>query len=183
MEITDSLIKSIKDSDRKVITKLYKETYSVLMSVVVRYKKNTEEQMSLVNNSFLKIISKIDQYKVGTSFFSWAKRIAQNEVIDDFRKEKKYKELFQFEEEMGNYDLNDQEPESDFEFEAEELQAMMDTLPPATKVVFNLYAIDGYKSSEIMDELDIGYETVKWHIKEARKRLRILVAEKSLTLK
>tara|TARA_R110000737_G_scaffold345006_1_gene372847 strand:- start:6569 stop:7030 length:462 start_codon:yes stop_codon:yes gene_type:complete len=153
------------------------------MSVVVRYKKNTEEQMSLVNNSFLKIISKIDQYKVGTSFFSWAKRIAQNEVIDDFRKEKKYKELFQFEEEMGNYDLNDQEPESDFEFEAEELQAMMDTLPPATKVVFNLYAIDGYKSSEIMDELDIGYETVKWHIKEARKRLRILVAEKSLTLK
>jgi RNA polymerase sigma factor (sigma-70 family) len=183
LEITDSLIKSIKDSDRKVITKLYKETYSVLMSVVVRYKKNTEEQMSLVNNSFLKIISKIDQYKVGTSFFSWAKRIAQNEVIDDFRKEKKYKELFQFEEEMGNYDLNDQEPESDFEFEAEELQAMMDTLPPATKVVFNLYAIDGYKSSEIMDELDIGYETVKWHIKEARKRLRILVAEKSLTLK
>jgi RNA polymerase sigma factor (sigma-70 family) len=183
LEITDSLIKSIKDSDRKVITKLYKETYSVLMSVVVRYKKNTEEQMSLVNNSFLKIISKIDQYKVGTSFFSWAKRIAQNEVIDDFRKEKKYKELFQFEEEMGNYDLNDQEPESDCEFEAEELQAMMDTLPPATKVVFNLYAIDGYKSSEIMDELDIGYETVKWHIKEARKRLRILVAEKSLTLK
>jgi len=183
LEITDSLIKSIKDSDRKVITELYKETYSVLMSVVVRYKKNTEEQMSLVNNSFLKIISKIDQYKVGTSFFSWAKRIAQNEVIDDFRKEKKYKELFQFEEEMGNYDLNDQEPESDCEFEAEELQAMMDTLPPATKVVFNLYAIDGYKSSEIMDELDIGYETVKWHIKEARKRLRILVAEKSLTLK
>jgi RNA polymerase sigma factor (sigma-70 family) len=183
LEITDSLIKSIKDSDRKVITKLYKETYSVLMSVVVRYKKNTEEQMSLVNNSFLKIISKIDQYKVGTSFFSWAKRIAQNEVTDDFRKEKKYKELFQFEEEMGNYDLNDQEPESDCEFEAEELQAMMDTLPPATKVVFNLYAIDGYKSSEIMDELDIGYETVKWHIKEARKRLRILVAEKSLTLK
>lgn len=183
MEITDSLIKSIKDNDRKVITALYKETFSVLMSVVVRYKKNTEEQMSLVNNSFLKIISKIDQYKVGTSFFSWAKRIVQNEVIDDFRKEKKYKELFQFTEEMGNFDRKEELPESDGAFEAHELQAMLDTLPPATKMVFNLYAIDGYKSSEIMEELEIGYETVKWHIKEARKRLRILVAEKSLSIK
>jgi RNA polymerase sigma factor (sigma-70 family) len=180
LEITDSLIKSIKDNDRKVITELYKETFSVLMSVVVRYKKNTEEQMSLVNNSFLKILSKIDQYKVGTSFFSWVKRIVQNEVIDDFRKEKKYKELFQFTEEMGNYDRKDEEPESDSEFEAEELQSMMDTLPPATKVVFNLYAIDGYKSSEIIEELGIGYETVKWHIKEARKRLRKLIGEKSV---
>jgi len=183
LEITDSLIKSIKDNDRKAITELYKETFSVLMSVVVRYKQNTEDQMSLVNNSFLKIISKIDQYKVGSSFFSWAKRIGQNEVIDDFRKEKKYKELFQFEDEMSNYDNMEPELEPDSKFEAEELQAMLNMLPPATKVVFNLYAIDGYKYAEIMDELNIGYETVKWHIKEARKRLRVLVTEKSMTIK
>lgn len=170
-------------NDRKVVTELYKETFSVLMSVVVRYKQNSEDQMSLVNNSFLKIISKIDQYKVGTSYYSWAKRIVQNEVIDDFRKEKKYKELFKFEEEMGNYDGQETKEEPNSEFEVVELQAMLDTLPPATKVVFNMFAIDGYKSSEIMDELNIGYETVKWHIKEARKRLRVLVAEKSLATK
>lgn len=153
------------------------------MSVVVRYKQNSEDQMSLVNNSFLKIISKIDQFKVGTSYYSWAKRIVQNEVIDDFRKEKKYKELFQFEEEMGNYDNEEIVEETEGEFNAEELQAMLDTLPPATKVVFNLFAIDGYKAAEIMDELNIGYETVKWHLKEARKKLKVLMANQSLTIK
>ncbi|MNY63341.1 RNA polymerase sigma factor [compost metagenome] len=52
------------------------------------------------------------------------------------------------------------------------LQQLLDTLPPATKMVFNLYAIDGYSSKEIMEEFQISYETVKWHIKEARKRLK-----------
>jgi len=148
------------------------------MSVVVRYKQNTEEQMSLVNNSFLRIVSKIEQYKVGTSFYAWAKRIAQNEVIDDFRKEKKYKDLFHLEESMVKYEGQEEEVESDNLFQPEELQAMLETLPPATKMVFNLYAIDGYKSSEIMEELDVSYETVKWHLKEARKRLRLLIVTK-----
>ena len=148
------------------------------MSVVVRYKQNTEEQMSLVNNSFLRIVSKIEQYKVGTSFYAWAKRIAQNEVIDDFRKEKKYKDLFHLEESMVKYEGQEEEVESDNLFQPEELQAMLETLPPATKMVFNLYAIDGYKSSEIMEELDVSYETVKWHLKEARKRLSLLIVTK-----
>lgn len=179
MEINDSLIKSIQNKDRKVMTELYKETFSLLMSVVVRYKQNNEDQMSLVNNSFLKIVSKIDQFKVGTSFFSWAKRIAQNEVIDDFRKEKRYKEMFHFEESMGIYEGTSEELEPDSQFEPVELQNMLNTLPPATKMVFNLFAIDGYKSTEIMEELQIGSETVKWHLKEARKRLRLLIAEKT----
>ncbi len=160
------------------MTELYKELFSLLMSVVVRYKMNTEEQMSLVNNSFLKIVSKIEHYKVGTSFYAWAKRIAQNEVIDDFRKEKKYRDLFHLEESMVKYEGQEEEVESDNLFQPEELQAMLDTLPPATKMVFNLYAIDGYKSKEIMDELDVGYETVKWHIREARSRLRVLIISK-----
>lgn len=183
MEITDSVIKSVKKNDRKVITALYRETFSVLMSVVTRYKRNSEEQMTLVNNSFLKIIAKIDQFNVGSSYFSWAKRIAQNEVIDDFRKEKKYKELFQFTEDIGKFEKHHQDLTLDCELELEELQAMLETLPPATKMVFNLYAIDGFKSNEIMEELEIGFETVKWHLKEARKRLRVLVNEKKLIVK
>lgn len=175
MEIDESLIASIVKNDRKVVLALYHETFSVLMSVAVRYKNNEEDQMTIVNNSFMKIITKIETYKVGSSFFSWAKRIAQNEVIDDFRKEKRYKELFNFESEEEQVGQETIDNEIDAKIEAEELERMLHHLPPATKLVFNMYAIDGYSTKEIQQELEIKYETVKWHIKEARKKLRAIL--------
>ena len=60
---------------------------------------------------------------------------------------------------------------------------MLNVLPPATKLVFNLYAIEGYKSKEIVEELNISYETVKWHIKQARKKLKQLIIENKIPLK
>lgn len=146
------------------------------MSAAVRYKNNEEDRMSIVNNSFLKVIQNIEKYKVGTAYFSWVKRIVHNEIIDEFRRNKKYQELFDFEnEESGSEE--EVYAEADYKVEEESLQNMMEQLPPATKLVFNLYAIDGYTNKEICERLNISYETVKWHIKEARKRLRKLLEE------
>lgn len=146
------------------------------MSVAVRYKKNEEDQMTLVNNAFMKIVTKIETFKMGSSYFSWAKRIVQNEVIDDFRREKKYKELFNFDSEKENQTPEWVDNEIDAKVEAEEIERLLHQLPPATKLVFNLYAIDGYSMKEIEEELNVKYETVKWHIKEARKKLRAILA-------
>lgn len=57
---------------------------------------------------------------------------------------------------------------------------MLDNLPPATKMVFNFYAIEHYSYADIMDELEISYETVKWHLKEARKKLKRNIRELKL---
>ncbi len=181
MEIDELFVKRIVENDRKTVLNLYHETFSVLMSVAVRYKKNEEEQMTIVNNAFMKIITKIETYKVGTSFFSWAKRIVQNEVIDDFRREKKYKELFNFESEKEEQTVTTIENEIDAKMEAEEMEVLLHQLPPATKLVFNMYAIDGYTTKEIEEELNVKYETVKWHIKEARKKLRAILAQNVMT--
>ena len=59
----------------------------------------------------------------------------------------------------------------------------LNVLPPATKLVFNLYAIEGYKAKEIVEELNISYETVKWHIKQARKKLKSLIIQNKISLK
>ena len=64
------------------------------MSSAVRYKNHKEDQMEIVNNAFVKIVTNISSYKPGTAYFSWIKTIVQREIIDDFRKNKKYKELF-----------------------------------------------------------------------------------------
>ena len=174
-ELNCDSINAIKKGDRKVILDLYRYTFQVLMGNAVRYSNDQEKQMEIVNNAFMKIAANIDQFQLGTAYFSWAKQIVKREIIDDFRKHKRYKELFSYNDDYKNDSLLC-EPEVDATFQVEELQLLLNQLPPATKLVFNLYAIDGYTSKEIVDELQISYETVKWHIKEARKRLKNMLS-------
>lgn len=170
MQINESLIKKIKKGDRKVILELYNHTFNVLMSTAVRYKANQEDQMTIVNNAFMKILDKLDQFRLGTAFLSWCKRIVINVAIDDFRKNKKYKTLFEFEVQDELLHIENEEFENNVG--ADQLLELINQLPPATKIVFNLFAIDGLTNNQIAQELDISYETVKWHIKSARKDLR-----------
>lgn len=146
------------------------------MATAVRYKNNEEDQMTIVNNAFMKMIDHIDKFKVGTAFLSWTKRIVINVAIDDFRKSKKYDTIFDWSDEISNEAVT--EEEIDDNLSVEEVKKVMNELPPATRVVFNLFAIDGLKNKEIAEELGITYETVKWHIKSARKEIR-----KKLSLK
>jgi RNA polymerase sigma-70 factor (ECF subfamily) len=146
------------------------------MSTAVRYKINREDQMAIVNTAFMKIIDSIEQFQVGSNYFSWAKRIVSNTVIDDFRRNKKYKELFNVEADESEVLIErDDMPLAYKEMEVEKVQQVLDQLPPATKITFNLFAIDGYSYKEIAKELNIGYETVKWHVKEARKKLKLIL--------
>lgn len=54
---------------------------------------------------------------------------------------------------------------------------LLDQLPPATKKVFSLYAIEGYKHQEISDMLQISTGTSKWHLANARNKLKSLLEE------
>ena len=69
--------------------------------------------------------------------------------------------------------------EIDSQIEAEELNDMLLSLPKATRVVFNLFAIDGFSHKEITEKLNIKLETSKWHMKEARKRLKALLIKRT----
>ena len=175
MEVTEDIIKEVLDGNRKVVLKLYHYSFNVLMATAVRFKDHKEDQMEIVNNAFIKIVKNIASYTPGTAYFSWIKTIVQREVIDDFRKNKRYKELFKTTDATEMKGLVS--PEVNDHIDTDVLMGMLAVLPPATKVVFNLYGIEGYSSKEIMKELDVSYETVKWHIKEARKRLKKLIID------
>lgn len=161
---------------------MYNEAFSAMMSMVIRYKKNEEDQITIINNSFMKAIDKIDHFDLKKEFIPWICQITKNELIDSYRKEKNYESFFDFESTNDGQEL---ETDSiyDIEVENEYLRDILQTLPPATNLVFNLYAIEGYTTKEIGEELKIGYETVKWHIKQARKRLRITLIEASTRIK
>ena len=77
---------------------------------------------------------------------------------------------------MKNYTINEYE----LEINAEELNDMLFLLPKATNVVFNLFAIDGFSHKEISEKLGITTNTSKWHVKEARKNLKLIIKKQNL---
>ena len=182
MEVTEDIIREVEKGNRKITLDLYHYSFNVLMSSAVRYKNHKEDQMEIVNNAFVKIVTNINSYKPGTAYFSWIKTIVKREIIDDFRKNKKYKELFKMSDSDAVQD-SVVDPDVYESMDSEAAFQMLNVLPPATKLVFNLYAIEGYKSKEIVEELNISYETVKWHIKQARKKLKSLIIENKISLK
>ena len=182
MEVTEDIIREVEKGNRKITLDLYHYSFNVLMSSAVRYKNHKEDQMEIVNNAFVKIVTNINSYKPGTAYFSWIKTIVKREIIDDFRKNKKYKELFKMSDSDAVQD-SVVDPDVYESMDSEAAFQMLNVLPPATKLVFNLYAIEGYKSKEIVEELNISYETVKWHIKQARKKIKSLIVENKISLK
>ena len=99
-----------------------------------------------------------------------------NKNVYDFRKNSKHN-LIEYSDEIStneNYTINDY----DLEIRAEELNNMILKLPKATKLVFNLFAIDGYSHKEIAEQLNISTNTSKWHVKEARKKLKEQILKK-----
>jgi len=179
MKVNNSLIKDCLTGDRKAQFSLHKNCYGILMSVCVRYKIDRDEAKSSVNAGFLKILNNLDRYDPKVPFEAWIKRIMINHVIDEFRKNRKVQELIEY------TDFNEKQVpdgidynEADKVFDASDLEAMIRTLPPVTKKVFNLFAIDGYSHKEICKLLSISEGTSKWHVSSARKKLQELINQK-----
>jgi RNA polymerase sigma factor (sigma-70 family) len=170
-EPSEELLQKAFAFDRKAQLELYKLCYPVLVSVARRYRNNEEDHLTIVNNAFIKIIQYLDRYHE-VRFFSWIKRIITNEIIDDYRRNKKYRDLF----------LQDAPVESnetfiaDIEFEIEQahLNQMLMVLSEASRTVFNLFVVDGFSHKEIGELLGISEQTSKWHVKMARKKLKEL---------
>ena len=140
----------------------------------MRYRKDESEAAAILNEGFLKILKNLDKYKSNVPFEAWIKRIMINTVIDEFRKNRKVRELIEntdFEDYHNHEGLVEMNT-ADLNFDAEQLEQMIKRLPPVSQKVFNLFAIDGYTHAEIGEMLGISVGTSKWHISSARKKLK-----------
>ncbi len=172
MQIDPEIIEGCLRNERRSQNELYKQSYSMLMGICLRYEKNKEDAEVLLNSSFFKILTKIDKYQRDIPFEAWAKRVTINTIIDEFRKRKNDKhqfvETFDHSMPIESMDFN----EADQRFDAEDLENMIRNLPPMSQKVFNLYIVDGYNHKEIGEMLNISEGTSKWHLSSARKTMK-----------
>lgn len=159
--------------DNPIAQKMLYDTYSsVLFGICLRYSKNEEEAQDILQDSFIKIFTKLDTYQFTGSFEGWLKRIVTNTSIEYYRKKITREHL----EEIGfNPYLA---VDSDRGLEVEELLKMIQELPEGYRMVFNMYAIDGYTHSEIATKLNISEGTSKSQLSRARAYLQRKFKEK-----
>ncbi len=181
MKVTPELMKAASKGDQKAQYLLYKQCFPVLMSVCGRYHCGEQDAVSAVNLGFLKVVQSLDRMPEDAVFEAWIRRIQINVLIDEFRKNKKWRTLVTHADDLSlpsiNRSLAPQWNEGDLHLQAGYLERLVQRLPPVTRQVFNMFALDGYSHNEIGDMLGISDGTSKWHVNSARSQLKLWLSE------
>ncbi len=175
MQIKKDLLEACKRQERAAQNQLYKEVFSFLMSICIRYKNDYDTAGASLNTIYLKVLDNLEKFEQDDSFVAWIKRIAVNQLIDEYRRDQRHKQKINYiDQKTSNYQAATYH-EKEAEMESEYLLNMISQLPETTAQVFNLYAIDGYKHREIAVLLSIKENTSKWHLREARIKLKAML--------
>lgn len=160
-EIDVTLIDGCRRQNPVAQQTVYNKCYGWMMGVCSRYILNELDRKSMVNDAFYKIFKAIDTYNIEIPFNVWARKILINCVIDNYRKTQQYQKQTKYFEEDVLTRYSGVEDDIFEKYEAEYLIKIINELPPATKTVFNLFAIDGYTHDEICKMLKISLGTSK----------------------
>ena len=135
-----------------------------MLSLCLRYVKDESSAEDVMVSAFVKVFSRIDQYKGEGSFEGWLRKIMVNEALGFIRK---YKNLYlEVDIDHANYEVDLEKLES--HMEVEELLQLIYQLPTGYRTIFNLYAIEGYSHKEIAEMLGISINTSKSQLSRAR---------------
>lgn len=146
-----------------------------MLSVCRQYIKQLDIAEEVMLNGFLKVFTKIESYSGQGSFEGWIRRIMVNESLSELRRQKKLR----FDDESQLENSLDHAAYVDSELAVEEIQKLIDALPEGYKTVFVLYAIEGYKHSEIAELLGISDGTSKSQLSKARRMLQQMLTKQN----
>lgn len=167
------LIKGCKRGDHHAQQRLFDRHSSRMYGICLRYIKDTMQAEDVLVIAFTKVFERIGQFNGEGSFEGWIRRIVVNEALTSLRKSRVM---------MAETDLEVAEREPDYQhlndhLEADDLLKMIEKLPPGYRIVFNMYAIDGYSHREIAELLGISENTSKSQLSRARTYLQKMLIQ------
>lgn len=140
-----------------------------MMGICLRYTKNDEDAVEVLNNGFFKVYKNIQRYDPKQAgLYTWIRTIVVNSCLDFIKQKQKLEKADELNEETEMHLV----PEVVSKMRTKELLDQVRRLTPATQAVFNLFVIEGYSHKEIGEQLGISEGTSKWHLSEARKNLQ-----------
>ena len=168
MEDLKRIIKGAVAEKKKCQQELYDMYATKMYGLCLQYAKDYDEAQDILQEGFIKIFKNLKQFNFQGSFDGWVRRIIINSAIERFRK-KNY--LYPLVDEMI-YNENLVYEDIIDNASAKELISLVQKLSPQYRVVFNLYAIEGYSHKEISEKLGISEGTSKSNLSRARNILQ-----------
>lgn len=162
-----ALISRARKGNRRAQEELYRRYAPKMLSVARMYIRDEQQAEEVMLSGFLKVFTHLTDFRNEGSFEGWIRKIVVRQCISWMRK----KDHLVFPEQPV-------EPESTgysdaySNLEVEVIQGLIDELPEGYRMVFVMYAIEGYKHREIAELLEIEIGSSKSQLFKARKMLK-----------
>ncbi|RYY37464.1 MAG: sigma-70 family RNA polymerase sigma factor [Sphingobacteriaceae bacterium] len=170
----DELIKRCKTGDRKACEMLYKQFAPKMLAVCLRYAVDRMEAEDMLQNGFIRVFNKLNDFRGEGSFEGWMRRIMVHSSIEYYRKHHKMLQVVDIDESGYEPSVN---AAAAANLDAKDLMAIIQQLAPGYRMVFNLYAIEGYSHKEIAEIVGITEGASKSQLSRARTILKDLIAK------
>jgi RNA polymerase sigma factor (sigma-70 family) len=165
----EDLLEGCKAGDRKSQEMLYNACSSKMLGVCMRYAKDHFEAEDMMQTGFIKIFKKINDFRGDGSFEGWMRRIMVHTSIEFYRKNLRSLNVVDIDE------SHEQSATTAFDMSSinvKDLMRLIQNLSNGYRLVFNMYAIEGYSHKEIAEQLGITEGASKSQLSRARAILR-----------
>ena len=173
----DQLIKDCLKQKPEAQKKLYELFASSMLGVCFRYTKSVNDAEEVLQEGFVKVFTRLKQYKADGEFGGWVRKIMVNTALNYLKTNKKYRHDLLFDE-LPLHVVSTHDPV--VKLQSKELAELIRQLPTGFQTIFNLYAVEGYKHSEIASMLGINEGTSRSQYARARTILAEWVEKNSL---
>lgn len=163
------IIKGCLKRKRRAQKALFEKYHASLMGICMRYAKSKSEAEDILLMGFARIFKKMETYSGNGSFEGWMKKIVVHIAIDNFRKNSKHYFHENIDDASVDLEYADYIPDN---LTRKEILKTIQELPNGYRMVFNLFAIEGYSHQEIADMVGISESTSKTQYLKARKKLQ-----------
>ncbi|MDY0200357.1 MAG: sigma-70 family RNA polymerase sigma factor [Tenuifilaceae bacterium] len=166
MEISKNILDRCCNNERKAQQLLYEMYSHTMYGVCLRYYPNAHIAQDILQDGFIRVFEKVKTYRREGSFEGWMRRIMVNTALEYHRKMRNYADL-----EISIDTIGDAQTQY-FDADYQLLLNIIASLPQQYRLVFNLYAIEGYSHAEVASLLKISESTSKSNYSRARGILR-----------
>ena len=173
----EKLIEKCKNRDLKAQSEVYHLFAGKLFALCLKYSKNHQDAQDNLQDGFITIFKKIDQYQFKGSFEGWLKRIMINTALQKYREKSVLNLVTEEIPERVEVEVDEEEVSLDF------LLNLIQQLPNQYRLVFNLYVLDGFSHKEIAKMLGISEGTSKSNLSRARMTLKKRLEEQKIVKK
>ena len=168
MEDLDEIIEGCKRKESVYQEKLYRHFYPALYTLCKTFFSNDHDVITALNNGMLRVFANIDKYDAAKgNFYSWLHAVVRNTALTYLRDLKQFRTI-ELTEELENIS-----EKSLTNLKWEELFKVLSCLPTDTRAVVVLFYVEAFSIKEISGMLQMKEGTVKWHLSEGRKKLKL----------